>query len=166
MLTSEGGVSPLSKAADKPSLLARNNMLKKKKLSRVGYEAQYDPRIVSEMPEAWHPDTHPCVSLKTLLRTDRTMKSSKPYRGVLRLDVECEEFHYDEHFSFIETTEKAPRRNPHVFNGRYITITRRDDGSLRPNFRQIGMGRGFNIDGYAIAVCNELRQALKGLVGE
>ena len=28
------------------------------------------------------------------------------------------------------------------------------------------MGHDFSIDGYAIAVCNELREALKGLIGE
>ena len=29
------------------------------------------------------------------------------------------------------------KRNPRVFNGEYITVTRRDDGSLRPNFKPI-----------------------------
>ena len=55
---------------------------------------------------------------------------------------------------------------PHVFHGKYITITRRDDGSLRPNFKPMKMGAGFSIDSYAIGVCDELRQALTGLVEE
>ena len=56
------------------------------------------------------------------------------------------------------------KRNPRVFNGEYITVTRRDDGSLRPNFKPVKTGKGFDVVRYALAVCNELRQALKGLV--
>ncbi|MCR5039821.1 MAG: hypothetical protein K6A94_10865 [Bacteroidales bacterium] len=70
----------------------------------------------------------------------------------------------DNHYTFIETLPSTNgKRNPHVFIGKYITITRRDDGSLRPNFRPMPMGKNFNVDNYAIGVCNELRQALKGL---
>ena len=56
--------------------------------------------------------------------------------------------------------------HPLVICRSQITVTRRDDGSLRLNFRPVKMGHDFSIDGYAIAVCNELREALKGLVGE
>ena len=51
-----------------------------------------------------------------------------------------------------------------VFDGRYITITRREDGSMQPNFKQIRMRQGFNVDTYALEVVNEIRQALKGLI--
>ena len=53
-----------------------------------------------------------------------------------------------------------------MFNGKFITVTRRDDGSLNLNFKSLKTDDGFSVDGYAIAVCNELRQALKGLVEE
>ena len=53
-----------------------------------------------------------------------------------------------------------------MFEGEYITVTRRDDGTYRPNFKPMRTGPGFSVDGYALAVCNELRQALKGLVEE
>ena len=58
------------------------------------------------------------------------------------------------------------KRNPRVFNGEYITVTRRDDDSLRPNFKPIKTGRGFDVVRYAMAVSNELLWALDGLVVE
>ena len=58
------------------------------------------------------------------------------------------------------------KRNPRVFNGEYITVTRRDDGSLRPNFKPIKTGRDFGVVRYAMAVSNELLWALDGLVEE
>ena len=53
-----------------------------------------------------------------------------------------------------------------MFNGEYITVTRRDDGSLRPNFKPIKTGMGFDVVRYAMAVSNELLWALDGLVEE
>ena len=60
----------------------------------------------------------------------------------------------------------AGKRNPRVFDGRYITITRRDDGSLRPNFKELSMGPDFNVYNYCIGVYSELLRALQGLVGK
>ncbi len=165
--------------------------MKKNKLTRVGSEEQYGPRLVGEIlhgylensneplavayrehtadveTKGWHPDTHLCVNLKTILRGDRYAKAGKSYTGVLRRDVTCEEFNYDEHFTFVETaSQTAEKRNPHVFVGRYITITRRDDGSLRPNFKPMPTGDGFSVERYALGVYNELCMALIGLVGK
>ena len=95
------------------------------------------------------------------------MKVGKDYQGILRRDEICEEFRYDEHFTFVETLPPAPdKRNPQVFRGKYITITRRDNGSYRPNFRPMNVGAGFNVERFAADVANELLWALEGLVGE
>ena len=40
-------------------------------------------------------NTHFSVDLKTLLRKDRLAKVGKNYLGVLRRDVESDEFRYD-----------------------------------------------------------------------
>ena len=70
-------------------------------------------------------------------------------------------------FYFVEAAPRMPeKRNPHVFVGRYITITRRDDGSLRPNFKPMPTGDGFSVERYALGVYNELCMALTGLVEE
>jgi hypothetical protein len=120
--------------------------------------------IVSDMLQGWHRNTALCVNLKTVLRSDRVMKSGKEYPGVLRRDVDCEEFRYDEHYTFVETLAWNTKRNPHVFRGKYISITRRDDGSLRLNFRPVKMDGDFSIERYAVGVSNELLWALEGLI--
>jgi hypothetical protein len=120
----------------------------------------------SSNEQVWNPNTHLSVDLKTLLRSDSKMKAGKEYQGVLRRDwdAEIEDFRCrDAHYTFIETVRMtADRRNPHVFNGKYITITRRPDGTLRPNFKP--MPAGMSVDNYAFEVYRELRGALKGLV--
>ena len=42
--------------------------------------------IVSDMLKGWHRTTDLAVDLKTILRSDRTMKTGKEYQGTLRLN--------------------------------------------------------------------------------
>ena len=117
--------------------------------------------------QGWNRNTELSVNLKTVLCTDRTMQSGKDYLGLLRRDSEGEidDFLFrDPHYTFVETLPWTMKRNPRVFVGRLITVTRRDDGTLRLNFRPLHLGADFTVDGYALAVCDELRRALKGLV--
>ena len=94
--------------------------------------------------KVWHNNTHLCVNLKTQLRSDRRAKSGKGYQGILRRDVECDEFLYDEHFTFTEIVPQAPqKRNPHVYDGEFITVTRRSDGSYHPNFKPMAWTLNF-----------------------
>ena len=144
--------------------------MKNNKMFRVGSEVQYGPRTAGESLQEWHTNTDLGCNVKTILSSDSHLMPGKEYTGMLRLDNDAitEDYHYcDPHYTFVETLPTtAGKRNPHVFRGKYITITRRDDGSLRPNFKPMKMGAGFSIDSYAIGVCDELRQALTGLVEE
>ena len=110
----------------------------------------------------WNNDTHLGVNLKTQLRSDRKMKLGKSYQGVLSRDVECDEFLYDEHFTFTETQPWSTKRNPKVFNGKYISVTRRPDGTLKPNFRPLPAN--MSVERYAFGVYIELHKALEGLI--
>ena len=118
--------------------------------------------------QGWHANTELGCDVKTLLRSDKRMLVNKAYPGILRLDAEADidEFRCrDAHMTFIETVPMtAGKRNPHVFAGQFITVTRRDDGSLRLNFRP--MPKSMSTDDYAFGVANEIREALKGLVEE
>ena len=114
----------------------------------------------------WHHNTHLGVNVKTVLNNDRIMRVGKDYQGVLRRDVEIDEFRYDEHFTFVETLPWSMKRNPRVYNGRYISVTRQDNGNLRPNFKPLKMGDDFSLERYALGVYNELCIALGGLVEE
>ena len=118
--------------------------------------------------EGWHRNTDLSVNLKTILHSDRKMKAGKDYQGVLRLDAEgtVEEFlSRDAHYTFVETLPWTSKRNPRLFNGKYISITRRPDGSLRPNFKPLKVTKGFSVERYTFNVYLELHKALKGLVG-
>ena len=104
-------------------------------------------------------------NVKTILHSDRTLKTGKDYQGVLRRDTEAEVDEFlsrDPHYTFVETDPWTSKRNPRLFRGRYITITRRDDGSLRLNFRPMPVG--VKVDNYAFKVYLELRKALIGLI--
>lgn len=114
----------------------------------------------------WYHNTHLGVNVKTVLNNDRIMRVGKDYQGVLKRDVEIDEFRYDEHFTFVETLPWSMKRNPRVYNGRYISVTRQDNGNLRPNFKPLKMGDDFSLERYALGVYNELCIALGGLVEE
>ena len=125
--------------------------------------------IIGEMLQGWKRNTELSVDLKTILRSDVRMKTGKAYQGVLRRDsdAEIEDFRcHDPHFTFTETQPWTTKRNPRVFVGEHISVTRRDDGTLRLNFRPLKTDGHFSVERYALAVYNEICMALYGLVEE
>lgn len=107
----------------------------------------------------WFRNTELCSDLKTLLLHDRIAKLGKVYKGLLRRDS-------DEHFSFFECRPSANAiiRNPHVFEGKYINVTRRmKDGHIRFNFKEVDFGGRFNPMSFAIGVMKEIIMAFKCL---
>ena len=103
-------------------------------------------------------NTDLCMDLKTILRSDRVAKIGKDYQGVLTRDT-------DDHYSFIETVQaRVEKRNPQIYRGEFVTVTRREDGTYHPNLRPMKVGGGFNVEYYASGVANELLWALEGLV--
>ena len=100
------------------------------------------------------------MDVKTILHSSRITKIGKDYQGVLTRDQE-------DHYTFIETIpQNAGKRNPQVFNGKFITITRRDDGTYRPNFKPLKMGNDFSVEEYVNGVANELLWGMDGLIGK
>lgn len=125
--------------------------------------------IIGEMLQGWHRNTELSVDLKTILRSDPVMKTGKTYQGVLRrdTDAEIEDFRcHDAHFTFTETQPWTTKRNLRLFNGKYISITRRSDGSLRLNFKELPKSANFDLERFALGVYNELCLALGGLIEE
>ena len=95
------------------------------------------------------------MDIKTFLQNDKRTKLGKEYQGVLtRITSEL--------YTFVEQAPWCKKRNPRVFNGKYISITRRKDGSLRPNFKP--MPKDMRVELYAFNVYLELHKALKGLI--
>ena len=107
-----------------------------------------------------HPHTELCVDLKLLTRETGRLNIGATLGGIITRDGE-------EHFTFRETqSSTAGKRNQQVFYGKFITITRRDDGTLRPNFKPMKMEKGFSASSYATGVANELLWALTSLLGK
>ena len=67
-------------------------------------------------------------------------------------------------FATTPTFSQVMKALPHVFDGKFITVTRRDDGSLRPNFRPLKVDKDFSVYRYALGVFNELMCALEDLI--
>ena len=101
-----------------------------------------------------------CIDLKTYLQSDAILKEGKPYSGELMMDGV-------DHVCFVEKArKKGCKRNMRVYYGQYVTMTyRMTDGHIRFNFREVNI-RNIHPDTYAMSVMNEIRKALKGLVGE
>ena len=62
--------------------------------------------------------------------------------------------------------QSSYKRHPHVFNGKYITVTQHEDGTYRTHFRPVVIADGFDVNKYANDVYYEIHQALSGLVEE
>ena len=159
----------------RPGVFPERTLVMSKKITmKAGSGKNSEPRlagsIVKEVLQGWNRNTELSVDLKTLLRKDVRMVTGKEYHGVLRRDAEAEVEEYrsfDPHFTFTETVPPtAAKRNPHIFDGKYITVTRRDDGSLRLNFKELKTGEDFNLERYALGVYNEICLALAGLIEE
>lgn len=160
-----------SKESNEPRLLGSivSEMLHGNSPLAIGYRQYIASHENGENREqSWHANTDFGCDVKTLLRTDMRPKAGKSYLGVLRLDSDAivDDFLYrDPHFTFVETVpQTVDKRNPQVFRGEFITITRRDDGTYRPNFRPMKVGADFSVEKYATGVANELLWALEGLI--
>lgn len=118
--------------------------------------------------EGWNRSTELGVDVKTILRSDKRMKAGKAYHGVLQMDMDVvveEYFAQDAHMTFVETVStETVKHNPRVYDGEYISVTLRDDGTPRPNFKLKRLSKESDVNDYAIGVCNELRSALTGLI--
>ena len=116
----------------------------------------------------WNTNTDLGCDIKTILHSDRKMKAGKSYQGILKLDQEgtIDEFlSRDPHYTFVEALPWSMKRNPRVFDGKYISITRQDNGALRLNFKQMPkLDTNLSFERYTFGVYLELHKGLKCLI--
>ena len=163
-----------SKKNNEPRLLGSivEEMLHGNSPLAVGYRQYIASQENGEAEEhGWHPNTHLGVDVKTLLRSDVRMVVGKEYQGIFRLDAEADIDDFrcrDAHMTFIESTalSTTERRNVRLYDGRHISCTKRLNGTARLNFKNLKQDAYRNVDNYAFEVANEIREALKGFVGE
>lgn len=152
--------SPLAKAL-RLSVASHKYAAAERKANAEDADAAAEWKAATADNSGWFRNTELCVDLKTFLRQDRNAKNSKVYWGLLRRDT-------DDHFSFLECRRSASAnaniRNPHVFEGKYINVTRRmNDGHIRFNFKDVDFGGRFNPLSFAIGVMKEILMAFKCL---
>ncbi len=97
-----------------------------------------------------------CINLKTFLQNDHLPAWGSNYEGTLtQVD--------EDNVQFIERPLRLPtvHRNPHIYDGKNITLTLRPDGTVQPHFRTLRHeATGFDIDSYTLDVFDELNRAL------
>ncbi len=108
-----------------------------------------------------------CVNLKTELLNDPRMVAGKWYIGRLCRKVESDEYRTDDVFTFKQIrTYTNGKRNTRVYDGKHITITVRNDGTYRPNFKPMREEDVLNLARYTHEVYVELCEGLGGLIDE
>lgn len=104
---------------------------------------------------AWtglYPNTEPGVDLKLVTQEQGRMELGEYLDGMITRDG-------DDHFTFVENAteqRKAERRNPSIYEGQWINVKRRADGTVYPTFKRtksIGAGK---LGDYAVNTTCEL----------
>lgn len=108
-----------------------------------------------------------CVDLQINLQDDNLLRPGKRYLGFLSSKLPSEGNIYADQleFSELEGPSTACRRNVHLFSGKFCTVTLRPNGSPRLNLRNTEL-KGIDIDSFCLELMNEIRQALKSVIGK
>lgn len=104
---------------------------------------------------AWtglYPNTELDVDLKLVTQKQGRMELGEYLNGMITRDGE-------DHFTFVENAteqRKAERRNPSIYEGQWINVKRRADGTVYPTFKRTkGIGAG-KLGDYAVNTTCEL----------
>lgn len=99
-----------------------------------------------------YPNTELDVDLKLVTQEQGPMELGEYLDGMITRDGE-------DHFTFVENAteqRKATRRNPSIYEGQWINVKRRADGTVYPTFKRTkGIGAG-KLGDYAVNTTCEL----------
>ena len=109
-----------------------------------------------------YPNTEPCVDLKLLTRQSGRIAIGDYLDGTITRDA-------DDHYLFIENaTEKkrltVTQRNPHIYEGRFINVNRKPDGTPYPTFNRPPLTADFTFKHFCLAAAEELLE-VAGIIG-
>ena len=176
------------------NLSVRSNM-KNNKSTRVGSEAQYDPRTVGEILHDYLENSNEPLAVAyrehtskaevededdrlfkdffpdTHLDVDLKLITREPGRMPVGAYLDGAITHDDEdHFTFIQNDPEKKKvvvtmRNPHVYVGKRINVNRKDDGTLYPTFNRPQYTESFTFQDFCREAAEEL-YLVAGLVEE
>ena len=103
-----------------------------------------------------------CVDLKTVMQEDDSLQIGRTYRGVITRDAEM-------HYLFEEesnTSGRTHRRNPKLYDGRYISLVRKANGRYQIHTRTIDASEIKDIHQLTNRLASELLDALDFMGGD
>lgn len=95
-----------------------------------------------------------CIDLKTLLQEDALPNPGKCYRGVLSRTSE-DQYLFEEAVN----SGRTDRRNPKLFDGRYVSLVHMQNGKYQVHMRTIDATASFDRKDLAFQVYSELLEA-------
>ncbi len=110
-------------------------------------------REAARLFENIFPNSELGVDLKLMTRQPGRMPVGVYLDGVLTRDD-------DYHFSFVQNASKkervVARRNPHLYEGVYVNVVRKDDGTLYPTFNHPRYSECFTFQDFCREAAEEL----------
>ena len=109
----------------------------------------------SKTEKGFYPNTELGIDLKLLTRKPGRLTDGEYLDGVITHDGE-------DHFTFVQNDsekkkDKVVQRNPHVYEGTYINVNRKKDGTLYPTFNRPQFSERFTFQDFCQGAANELR---------
>ena len=97
-----------------------------------------------------------CIDLKTILQEDALLNPGKCYRGVLSRTS-------DDQYLFEEAVSsgRLARRNPKLFDGRYVSLVHMQNGKYQVHMRTIDASTAIDRKQLAFSVYSELLTAFE-----
>ena len=101
-------------------------------------------------------NTNLCVDLKTKMQEVTLLEVGKCYRGCITRDDK-------EHYTFEEeayySIDRHGRRNPKLFDGRYVSLVHKQNGKYQVHMRTIDASAAIDRKELAFGVYSELLEA-------
>ena len=109
----------------------------------------------SKAEKGFYPNTELGIDLKLINRKPGRLGIGEYLDGVITHDGE-------DHFTFVQNDSekkmlKVVQRNPHVYEGTYINVNRKNDGTLYPTFNRPQFSERFTFQDFCQGAANELR---------
>ena len=115
----------------------------------------------NKLEKGFYPNTELGIDLKLITRKPGRLGIGEYLDGAITHDDE-------DHFTFVQNDSckkkvKVIQRNPHVYEGTFININRKPDGTLYPTFNRPRFTKKFTFQDFCWEAANELRMVV-GLV--
>ena len=108
----------------------------------------------SKAEKGFYPNTELGIDLKLITRKPGRLGIGEYLDGAITHDGE-------DHFTFVQNDsekkkDKVVQRNPHVYEGTYINVNRKKDGTLYPTFNRPQFTEKFTFQDFCLQAAKEL----------